>query len=254
MAPTAFGQNVDKTPAHDHFMTQNTISVADRQGSLETSSFFGPTLHPAVARLIGGRRGMVDGALPPALFVAVSAVGGTVMPRPLAIGAAVGVAAGTALTLAVWRLLHDQTLKQVVRGMVGLTVATLFVILSGEPRAFFLPGIYVDAAYALAFAGSVVVGRPLVGLIYAALFRTGPGWRQNLRVRRVFVAASLGWSAVYALRAGSQWGLYQHDEPVLMAIAKIALGWPLTVVAVALTLAAVRRALRSTSRNSTIAS
>jgi hypothetical protein len=178
-------------------MAQNMITVADRQGSLETSSFFGPTLHPAVARLIGGRRGMVDGGLPPALFVAVSAVGGTVMPRPLAIGAAVGVAAGTALTLAVWRLLHDQTLKQVVRGLVGLTVATLFVILSGQPRAFFLPGIYVDAAYALAFAGSVVVGRPLVGLIYAALFRTGPGWRQNLRVRRVFVAASLGWSAVY---------------------------------------------------------
>ena len=65
------------------------------------------------------------------------------------------------------------------------------------------------------------------------------------RLRRVFAVASLGWSAVYALRAGTQWALYQEDAPVLMAIAKVSLGWPLTVVAVALTLAAVRRAVHS---------
>jgi hypothetical protein len=47
------------------------------------------------------------------------------------------------------------------------------------------------------------------------------------------------------LRAGTQAVLYHHDAPVLMAIAKVSLGWPLTVVAVALTLAAVRKAVRS---------
>jgi hypothetical protein len=55
----------------------------------------------------------------------------------------------------------------------------------------------------------------------------------------------MGWSTVYALRAGTQAVLYHHDAPVLMAIAKVSLGWPLTVVAVALTLAAVRKAVRS---------
>ena len=80
----------------------------------------------------------------------------------------------------------------------------VFVILSGEARAFFLPGLYVDAVYALVFAGSVAVGRPLAGVVYAALFQTGPAWRNDPRLRRVFVGASMDWSAVYALRAGTQ--------------------------------------------------
>jgi hypothetical protein len=154
----------------------------------------------------------------------------------------------TALTLGVLRWSQGQSLKQVIRGLVALTVAVVFVVLSGEARAFFLPGMYVDAFYAVAFAGSVVVGRPLVGLAYAALFRTGSAWRDDARVRGTFVIASLGWSGVYALRAGTQWVLYQQDQPVLMAITKITLGWPLTVVAIALTLAALRRAVRATSK------
>ncbi|WP_148575388.1 DUF3159 domain-containing protein [Nocardioides caldifontis] len=224
-------------------ITSPAATAADR--SLEIPSFFGPNLHPAVARLVGGRRGMVDGALPPALFVATSALAGTVVSRPTAIGTAVAVAAGTAVGLGIWRLLQRQPLKQVVRGFVGLTVAVVFVLLSGEARAFFLPGLWVDAAYAALFAASVAVGRPLAGVVYAALFQTGPAWRLDRRLRRVFAAASLGWSAVYAVRAGTQWVLYREDAPVLMAIAKVSLGWPLTVVAVAATLAVVRRAVRT---------
>jgi hypothetical protein len=233
-------------------MSQVTSSGAAADRSLAISSFFGPTLHPAVARLVGGPRGMVDGALPPALFVATSALGGTVVSRPVAIGSAFGVAAGTALTLGVWRLLQKQPLKQVLRGLIALTVAVVFVVLSGEPRAFFLPGLWVDAAYAVLFAGSVAVGRPLAGVVYAALFQTGPAWRHDRRLRRVFAVASLGWSAVYALRAGTQWALYREDAPVLMAIAKVSLGWPLTVVAVAVTLAAVRRAVRPRSTDAAV--
>ena len=231
-------------------MSQITSSEASALRSVEASSFFGPTLHPAVARLVGGPRGMIDGALPPALFVATSAIGGTVMTRPYAVGTAVGVAVGTALVLGAVRLAKDQTLKQVIRGLVALSVAVLFVLLSGEARAFFLPGLYVDAAYAVLFAGSVAVGRPLAGVVYAALFQTGPAWRHDPKLRRVFRLATLGWSAVYALRAGTQWALYQEDAPVLMAIAKVGLGWPLTVIGVALTLAAVRRAVRSTTSRS----
>ena len=223
--------------------TTSTGAAVDR--SIEVPSFFGTELHPAVARLVGGRRGMVDGALPPALFVATSALGATVLSRPLAVGAAVGVAAGAAIILGVLRLRHQEPLKQVLRGLIGLAVAATFVVLSGEARAFFLPGLYVDAAYAVIFAGSAAVGRPLAGVVYGALFRTGPSWRNDPRLRRVFAGLSLGWSAVYALRAGTQWVLYREDAPVLMAIAKVSLGWPLTVAAVVLTLAVVRKAARS---------
>lgn len=49
---------------------------------------------------------------------------------------------------------------------------------------------------------------------------------------------------MFAVRAGVQAFLYREDLPVLLAVGKLLLGWPLTVAAVALTLTAVRRATR----------
>src|SRR5687768_13785781 len=79
-----------------------------------------------------------------------------------------------------------------------------FAAWSGEARDFFRPGIYVDAVYALAFAASVLIGRPLVEVIYRALYRRGRGWRAGSALRRVLIGASLGWSLVYSVRAGAQ--------------------------------------------------
>ena len=101
---------------------------------------------------------------------------------------------------------------------------------------------YVDAAYAVALAVSAGVGRPLVGYVYTALFRAGGHWRRDVRLRRVLSIATLGWAATYALRASVQLALYRADEPGLLAMAKLALGWPLTAVAVVLTLRSIRTA------------
>jgi hypothetical protein len=69
-------------------------------------------------------------------------------------------------------------------------------------------------------------------------------WRDDPRLRRLFRLATSGWSAVFAVRAGVQAFLYREDLPGLLAVGKLLLGWPLTLAAVALTLAAVRRATR----------
>ena len=65
--------------------------------------------------------------------------------------------------------------------------------------------------------------------------------------------ATVGWSAVYALRAGVQAFLYREDLPGLLAVGKLLLGWPLTVLAVVLTLAAVRRATQHTDGDRRVA-
>jgi hypothetical protein len=56
----------------------------------------------------------------------------------------------------------------------------------------------------------------------------------------VFVAATYGWSLVFMTRTAVQAVLYRADQPELLALAKLALGWPLTAAAIAATLAAVR--------------
>jgi hypothetical protein len=75
---------------------------------------------------------------------------------------------------------------------------------SGDARAIFLPGIYVDAAYAVGCLASAVLGRPLVGTIYGVLFGQRRSWRADPRLRRLFTVATVGWSLVFALRAGVQ--------------------------------------------------
>ena len=194
--------------------------------------------HPWLVAL-GGRRGLVDGALPPIVFVAVNAMAGMAGPAH-ALHVAVAAAATTALIVLAHRARRGESVKGGLRGLVGLAVAVAFAAWTGQARDFFLPGIYVDAVYGAAFAASAVIGRPVVAYLYAALFRTGPSWRGDRRLRRVLVAATHGWSVVFMVRTAVQAALYRADRPELLALAKLLLGWPLTAAAIAATLAAIR--------------
>jgi hypothetical protein len=210
----------------------------------EVATLERPVVHPAVARLIGGRRGIIDGALPPIVFVVTNALSGLVTDRSTSLTVAASASAGLAAVLVLVRLIRRESLKQAAQGLAGLAVAVAFAVWSGEARDFFLPGMYIDAVYGVAFAVSALVGRPLVGVIYGVLFQTGGTWRNNSRLRRIFTISTLAWSAVYGLRTGAQTLLYSADRPELLALAKLLLGWPLTVIVVTLTLGAVRRAER----------
>jgi hypothetical protein len=99
--------------------------------------------------------------------------------------------------------------------------------------------IHRSAAISLAAWPRTVVGPSLYGLLYRR-----HDWRGDPRLRRLFLLATFGWSAVFAVRAGVQAFLYREDLPEWLAVGKLLLGWPLTIAAVALTLAAVRRATR----------
>ena len=224
------------------------MSLTDTAPRTGTAPTAGTSQRPAAPATglppaLGGARGLVDGGLPPLVFVAVNAVAGAQTTRPTALVAAIGAAATAGLGIVALRLIRREPLRQALAGLAGLTVAVLFAAASGEARGFFLPGILVDAAYGLVFAASALVGYPLVGTIYGLLYRRSD-WRADERLRRLFVLATFGWSAVFAVRAGVQAFLYREDLPGLLALGKLLLGWPLTLTAVVLTLAAVRRASR----------
>jgi hypothetical protein len=196
--------------------------------------------HPWL-RALGGRRGLVDGALPPVTFVAVNAVIGLTHQAPHALAWAIATSVTLALVVVLVRARRGESLGGGLRGLAGLAVAIGFAAWTGHARDFFLPGIYVDAVYSAAFAGSAVIGRPVVGYAYASVFRLGRTWRSEIRLRRALTIATYAWASVFGLRASAQALLYRADEPELLALAKLALGWPLTAAAVVLTLAVARR-------------
>ena len=195
---------------------------------------------------VGGVRGMIDGGLPPLVFVVLNTAARISMAPADAVRLALAGALVTGAVIIVVRRTRAQTVVQAMRGLAGLAVAALFAVFSGQARDFFLPGMVVDAAYAVAFAVSALIGRPLVGALYRLLSGRRIPWRDEPAMRRVFAVATVGWALVYAVRAGVQIVFYRDDHPTLLAVSKLVLGWPLTALAVVLTLAYLRRALATT--------
>ena len=203
------------------------------------------TVQPDTAQLLdrlGGRRGVIDGALPPVVFLVVNAGAGLGPTARTSVQWAALAAVATGLGIVLLRVAQRESLKAALRGLAGLGVAVAFAAWSGEARDYFLPGIWVDAAYAVGFAGSAVVGHPLVGVLYGMVHRTGRTWRDMAGLRRVLTVATWGWTLVFAARAGVQTLFYLADQPELLGLSKLLLGWPLTFLAVVLTLGAARKA------------
>ena len=191
---------------------------------------------------LGGKRGLVDTGLPTIVFVLINSVGQAVLERDAALRAALVGALLCGVVIVGLRLWQRQTLQQAISGFLGLAIAVWFAARSGEARDFYLPGILWSVAYGLAFLGSVLIRRPLVGVIYAAVDGLDARWRDDDRLRRTFAIATLFWSALYLSKVGVQGGLYLADRPGLLAAARLLMGFPLTIAGVALTVAYVRRA------------
>lgn len=197
---------------------------------------------PALVEALGGKRGLVDSGLPAVVFVFVNSVVTALADRDTGLRAALIAAVLSGLGIVVLRVVRKETLQQAVSGFLGLGLAVFFAARSGEARGFFLPGIWINVVYGLVFLVSALIGRPIVGAIYAAVEGMGSTWRQDARLRRVFALASIFWALVFASRAAVQGTLYVLDRPGLLAAARLLMGWPLTIAAVALTLAVVKRA------------
>lgn len=195
----------------------------------------------ALVESFGGKRGLVDGGLPAIVFVFVNSVVAAFASRDNALNSALVAAVVVGAAVIVLRLVRKETLQQAISGFLGLAIAVWFARRSGEARGFFLPGIFINIGYGLLFLVSAVVGRPVVGYIYAAIEGL-QAWREDRRLRRIFAVASAGWALVFAVRAVVQGALYVMDRPGLLAAARLLMGWPLTIAAVALTIAYVRRA------------
>ncbi len=191
---------------------------------------------PTMLEQMGGVRGIVASSIPVAVFVVVNILTGL---QPALITAVV---AGVAI--AVWRIVRKQPLQPAVSGLFGVGVAAFIAYRTGEARGFYLPGLIYSAVFGLAFLVSVLVRRPLAGVIWHGINGDGQSWRDDPRLVRAYTYASLLWTLVFAARLVVQGLLYNADETTWLGIARLAMGYPLVGVALAGTVWAVRRARR----------
>ncbi|BBX97329.1 DUF3159 domain-containing protein [Mycobacterium lacus] len=185
----------------------------------------------------GGVSGLVYSSLPVMTFVIASSAAG-LLP---AITSAVGIAGMVLL----WRLIRRESVQPAVAGFFGVAVCALIAYAVGESRGYFLVGIWMSLVWAVVFALSVLIRRPVVGYLWSWASGRDRGWRVVPRAVFVFDIATLGWTLVFSARFVVQRLLYDADLTGWLGVARIGMGWPLTAIAALATYWAVKAAQRA---------
>jgi hypothetical protein len=191
----------------------------------------------SLADLLGGRRAALDATAPPLAFVVGWLAGG----RSIGIGAIAAVVA--ALAVSAWRLRRGDKPRAVLLGLLGVTVAALIALRTGRAEDFFLLQIVSNAASALAWAVSIVLRWPLLGLVVGAVLGQKTRWRRDPALLRAYGKGSWIWVLQYLVRLAVFVPLYLGGQVVALGVARVALTWPLVAACLAGSWWVIRRSL-----------
>lgn len=196
-----------------------------------------------LAKALGGRRGMVEAAVPTLIFTAT-----WLTSRELQLALALSIAAaGVALVL---RLVQRTTIQFVVNALVGIGIGWFFVQLAArnggseqeQALAYFLPGLIYNSGYAVVMALTCLVGWPLVGFMVGSVTGDATAWHSDKQVVRL--CTTLTWLLVLPcvvrvavqlpLWLGGWSGAIDPDTAIAaLAVLKVVLGWPVQLAALA---------------------
>jgi len=181
-----------------------------------------------LSKALGGVRGMVEAAVPVIAFTGTFVLTENVQRAVIAgIGAAV-------VMLAV-RLAQRSSPQFVLNSLVGIAIAAFFALRSGRAEDAFMPGIILNAGYAAAMLFSIAVRWPVVGFIIGSVTGDPTAWRRDPGI--VKLCSRLTWLllAPCVARVAVQYPIYlaDGDQSAILGAAKIAMGWPLQVAALA---------------------
>lgn len=156
--------------------------------------------------LMGGPWGFVESMGPTVLFVVSYFASGNNLT------VAVGVSLGVAVILALIKMRRGERPVRVLSGLLGVAVAALWAAYSNDPLGFFQVRVLANIVSALAFAVSIFIRRPLIGVIVGPLLGTGMRWRHDPDLVRGYSRATWLWVVLSLVRAGIQVPLIANNQ------------------------------------------
>jgi hypothetical protein len=186
---------------------------------------------------MGGVSGVIYSSVPILVFVPANSLWNLTV--------AIYAALATALVIFVIRLARREPIQPAISGVIGVAVCAFIAHRTGDAKGFFLFGIWTTLLYAGVFVVSIIVRWPLVGVIWNSLNGNGTEWRRHRRTLLAYDIATAVWAALFGVRYLVQSFLYDHDQTGALAVARIAMGWPLTAAAVVATFLLVRWAQKN---------
>lgn len=185
---------------------------------------------------LGGPQGIADSSIPGLAFV----IAYTVTGQKLSLAA--GIAVGIALLIALVRLVRGEKARYAVSGFLGVALAAFIATRTGKAENFFLPGLLFNAGYALAYAVSIAIRWPLMGVFIGPLIGEGMTWREDPARVKVFNRISWLWVGTFLLRLAVQLPLFLSGALVALGVAKTAMGLPIFALAIYLSYLMLRSA------------
>lgn len=204
----------------------------DRESADESSS--APEQRVTILEQLGGVSGLIYTTVPVVIFVPANSLFGLRIAIVAALAAAVAIFA--------IRLARREPLTPAVSGLIGVAVCVFIAYRVGDAKGYFLFGIWGSLVYAAVFVVSILVRWPLIGVAWSLVNGEGTAWRGHRRTRTAYDLATAFWAVVFAARFVTQSSLYDHASTGWLAAARIAMGWPLTALAIGAAVLLVRRA------------
>jgi uncharacterized protein DUF3159 len=184
---------------------------------------------------LGGPQGIADSSVPALAFVIVYTFNGN------EISSAAWVAVGIGALISVVRLMRRERLQFALAGFAGVALAAFIASKTGKAEDFFLPGLLLNAAYALAYLISIAIRWPLLGVLLGPLGGDGMAWRRDPEQVRLYSRASWIWVGVFTLRLAVQLPLYLAGALLALGIARTAMGLPIFLLAIWLSYLVLQR-------------
>jgi hypothetical protein len=252
--PDATDPDAADSDASDPDAADSDAAGADGASEDDPRAHLRETYRRQMLASIGGWSGTLITALPTVVFVIVNALA-SLRPAILA-------AVATAVVLAIYRLARRQSVQQVISALFGVLIAALIAARTGQARGYFLLGIWTSFLYAVPFAVSLLVRRPLVGVLWEFLDPTPAGategptkgadtdraeptpWHRRRPLLIAYSLATLAGLVLFLARGIVQATLYGENATGWLAFARVAMGYPLYIAAVGFGFLVVTRARR----------
>ncbi len=170
------------------------------------------------ADMLRDKRAIVDTGLAPIVFIVVNTLAG--------LNAAAVAAGVVAVGLMLERLIRRASPVNAIGGLLGTGFAVYIALRTGTAEGFFWPKVFQNGAYGLVFLGSVIIRRPLVGVIVQAVYQWPSGYTRDPRVRPAFTVASLAWVVLFGVRAVVYTVLILAGKAEWLGAVVLVLGWP----------------------------
>ncbi|MBU3692977.1 MAG: DUF3159 domain-containing protein [Candidatus Nanopelagicaceae bacterium] len=175
-----------------------------------------------IVNALGGKKGLIDSGLPALVFLVAFNLTKDVKQASYA-------ALGLSLILTLIRLVKRETIQHAISGVIGVVVCFWLANRSGNAEDFYLPGLWTNAIYGVAYVVSILVRWPVIGLIVGPLLEENLRWRKDPARTKVYIKATWLWVGMFAIRLLVQYPLYLAENVNALGTARLIMGYPLFI-------------------------